>query len=181
MNVYPTTLLAASGETGTHLIAAADLDAAVVHAERLHGREQVLHRAHPRAAAPAPQRGAERGLWLGIPHLRRHPRLLHDEVPPLAGARREQRGGGARARVEPHARPAHRRRERLLRPARLVGVGKGLVKQPVSAPGFRDGLLRWLPLTGFQEKAARATDLRPRAAAAADIAAAAPEERGITL
>lgn len=94
----------------------------------------MLHRAHPRAATP--QRGAERRLRLRIPHLRRHPRLLplHDEVPPLAGACGEQRSGGAPARVEPHARPAHRRRERLLLLTCLVEGEEGLVSQR-----FREG------------------------------------------
>lgn len=111
----------------THLVAADDLHAAIVDAESLHRREKVLHSADARAAAFAPlKRRAELRPWLGVSHLRRHPCLLltlHLEIPTLSGVRREQRGGDARARVEPHARPAHGRRQRLLRPTRLEEEG----------------------------------------------------------
>lgn len=110
----------------THLVAAANLNATVVNAKRLHCGEQVLHRAHLRTAAVSPpKRRAELRLRLHVPHLRRHPRLvpLDNKVSTFPGARREQRGSGSRPRVESHARPAHFRRERLLRPPRLAEDG----------------------------------------------------------
>lgn len=111
----------------THLVAAADLDAAIVNAEGLHRRQKVLHSADARTAAFAPpKRRAELRPWLGVPHLRGHTHLLHtlhQEIPTLSGVRREQRGRDARARVEPNASPAHGRRQRLLRPPRLAEEG----------------------------------------------------------
>jgi hypothetical protein len=86
----------------------------------------MLYRAHPRTAGVAPtKRRAELRLRLHVSHLRRHLRLvpLQDEVSPITRACREQRGRARRPRVEPHARPAHRRRERLLRPPRLAEDG----------------------------------------------------------
>jgi len=114
-------------QTSAHLVTAAKLDTAVVDAKRLHRREKVLHRPDPRVGAFAsPKRRAELRPWLSVPHLCRHPRLLltlHEEIPTLASLRREQRGGDARSQVEPHARPAHRRRQRLLRAPRLAEEG----------------------------------------------------------
>jgi hypothetical protein len=127
-NTYPSKFLGnklavAIEEKATHLVAAANLDATVVDADRLHCGEQVLHRAHPRTTAVAPtKRRAELRLRLHVPHLRGHLRLvpLQDGVSPITRACREKRGSAEHPRVEPHARPAHRRRERLLRLPRLA-------------------------------------------------------------
>lgn len=96
-------------EIDTNLIAALDLDPAIVDAHCLERREEVLHGAHPRAAAA--QRGAERRVH-GVLHRRGNPRPrggAGDEVPPLSGHRREEPRGGAGAGVEPRPRHGDRR------------------------------------------------------------------------